>query len=120
MSRIRHHALAVLAAVLIGLSDSHAAFSDANWTGMGGLRGVDGEVHATAVDDYGNLYIGGEFTIAGEVFATNIAKWDGSRWSALGSGIDGNVVALLVSGSDLYAAGWFTNAGGNAANYIMG
>ena len=34
------------------------------------------------------------------------------NWSALGSGINGSVYALAVSGSDLYAAGVFTTAGG--------
>jgi hypothetical protein len=75
------------------------------------------------VDGSGNLYIGGKFTIVGDVFATNIAKWNGSSWSALGSGIIGDVdfpgvYALAVSGSDLYAGGYFTTAGGGAANYI--
>ena len=52
---------------------------------------------------------------------TNIAKWNGSSWSALGSGMgrgDIGVIALAVSGSDLYAGGYFTTAGGSAANYI--
>ena len=36
-----------------------------------------------------NLYAGGDFTTAGGVPANHIAKWNGSAWSALGSGIDG-------------------------------
>ena len=45
---------------------------------------------------------------------TDIAKWDGSAWSALGSGMWGGnaVYALAVSGTDLYAGGDFTTAGG--------
>ncbi len=124
LSRTSHYSLAVLAAFLIGAYTANlsaATFSDDNWISMGGIPGVDGwnvEVHAAAVDDFGNLYIGGEFTIAGEVFATNIAKWDGSRWSALGSGINGDVVTLLVSGNNLYAGGLFTTAGGVSATNI--
>jgi hypothetical protein len=60
----------------------------------------------------------GEFTRAGGIAATNIAKWNGSGWSALGSGIGGSVFALAVSGSDLYAGGIFTTAGGIAAPNI--
>ena len=113
-------------------------FSDANWTSMGGFPGL-GEgrragvaglvdnVGAVAVDGLGHLYIGGGFTLAGEVFATNIAKWDGTNWSALGSGITasadypfygGSVNALAVSGGDLYVGGVFTSAGGIAATNI--
>ena len=70
------------------------------------------------VDGAGNLYIGGDFTVAGDIVANYIAKWDGSSWSALGSGMNGSVSALAVSGSDLYAGGHFTTAGGSPANYI--
>ena len=42
------------------------------------------------VDDAGNLYIGGDFTLVGNVLANRIAKWNGSSWSRLGSGLWGN------------------------------
>ena len=45
-------------------------------------------VYALAVDASGNLYAGGDFTTAGGVSANRIAKWDGSSWSALGSGMN--------------------------------
>jgi hypothetical protein len=94
-------------------------FSDANWFSMSPtIPGASGIVNAAAVDSSGNLYIGGQFTIAGGVVANNIAKWNGSSWSALGSGMNGGVSALVMSGSDLYAGGNFTTAGGVAANYI--
>ena len=32
------------------------------------------------------LYAGGQFTTAGGVSANYIAQWNGSSWSALGSG----------------------------------
>jgi hypothetical protein len=82
-------------------------------------------VNALTVFDAGNgpaLYAGGTFTTAGGVAANRIAKWNGSSWSALGSGITGNVYALTVfdagSGPALYAGGHFGAAGGLAANYI--
>jgi hypothetical protein len=100
-------------------------FSDANWISMGGIPGADSTVRAALVDGAGNLYIGGDFTIVGDVFAKGIAKWDGSSWAALGSGMaggDGNspptVYALTLSGNDVYAGGNFTTAGGSAAYYI--
>jgi hypothetical protein len=99
-------------------------FSDANWISMGGIA-ANGPVYAAVVDS-GNLYIGGSFTVAGNVLATNIAKWNGTNWSALGSGMSGGfalkffptVYALVMSGSDLYAGGLFATAGGSPANSI--
>ena len=94
-------------------------FSDANWIRIEGIEGASGpiQIRAAVVDGSGNLYIGGFFRTSGDVVATNIAKWNGSRWSALGSGMT-NVLALAVSGSDLYAGGQFLSAGGSPANYI--
>src|SRR5207245_3046917 len=46
------------------------------------------------------------------------AKWNGSSWSALGSGPENDVFALAVLGSDLYAGGAFTTAGGVTVNQI--
>jgi hypothetical protein len=76
-------------------------------------------VYALAI--HGNdLYAGGDFTKAGGT-ATNrnpanrIARWDGTNWSALGSGMNTNVWAFAISGDDLYVAGEFTIAGGKPA-----
>jgi hypothetical protein len=99
-------------------------FSDANWISMGGsLNGANRAVHAAVADASGNLYIGGDFTEVGSAVASHIAKWDGSSWSGLGSGIEAvpgeyPILALAVSGSDLFACGNFTTAGGTAANNI--
>jgi hypothetical protein len=93
-------------------------FSDANWVSMGGFPGANGTVHAAVRDGSGNLYIGGESTIAGNTIANYVAQWNGSSWSALGSGMNNGVVALAVSGGTLYAGAFFTTTGGSAANYI--
>jgi hypothetical protein len=93
-------------------------FSDANWTSFGGVPGADGIVTAAAVDTAGNLYIGGAFVAVGHIVANGVAKWNGSSWSALGSGMDNEVDALAVSGNEVYAAGGFTTAGGIAATNI--
>ncbi len=65
-----------------------------------------------------DLYAGGLFETANGLAANNIAKWNGSAWSALGSGMNSSVVALAVSGTDLYAGGEFTTAGGVSASRI--
>jgi hypothetical protein len=69
-----------------------------------------------------NVYVGGSFTQAGGVNTRNIAMWNGSSWSALGSGIGdstlGFVSDILALGSDIYAAGSFNTAGGVSAKHI--
>jgi hypothetical protein len=85
----------------------------ADWVSLNpGVLGVNNSVSGFAVDDSGNLYVGGSFNVAGTLPANFIAKWDGSAWSAFGPGPKGQVSALAVSGSNLYAGGYFTNAGG--------
>src|SRR6185503_8564538 len=78
-------------------------FSDSNWIDMGMFApDADGSVNAIAVDGSGNIYVGGSFWTIGTNLPNRIAKWNGSAWSALGSGLDGYVNALAVSGTDLY------------------
>ena len=94
-------------------------FSDANWISMGGFLGANGDVYAAAVDSSGSLYVGGSFNVVGDVFATNIAKWDGNSWTGLGLGRkDEPVTALAIWGGNLYAGGNFTTAGGRVSAYI--
>ncbi len=83
-------------------------FCDCDWISMGGTPGVEGSVHAIAADGAGNLYVGGSFTAAGGVSAANVAKWNGSSWSAMGDGISGTVYSLAVSGTLVYAGGSIT------------
>ena len=57
----------------------------------------------------GPLYAGGAFTMAGGGAANGLAQWDGSSWSALGSGMNGQVGALAErsarrSGPDVRSA----------------
>lgn len=102
---------------------SHIARWDGtNWWALGsGVKGINDfastVVSAIAVKG-SDVYVGGVFTNAGGVSASNIAKWNGSSWSALGSGLSGPAQAIAVSGSDVYVGGNFTNAGGVSANYI--
>jgi hypothetical protein len=92
---------------------------------FGGSPGTYGPVEAVAVYDDGHgpaLYVAGDFTRAGSVAANRIARWDGRKWTALGSGLDGRVLALAVfddgHGAALYAGGQFRTAGGAPASRI--
>ena len=76
-------------------------------------------VQALATDGNGDLYAGGSFTDAGGITVNNIARWDGSGWHALGSGVSGGVTALAAEGDgNLYVGGWFTLADGITVNNI--
>lgn len=78
-------------------------------------------VNSLAADDQGNIYVGGSFTNAGGVSgASNIARYNGSSWSALGSGVSGAVadldydqgyVNVIGSGVPNYVTRWNVSAG---------
>ena len=92
-------------------------FSDADWVSLNpGVAGTNGTVSAIVTDASNNLYIGGTFTLVGSVLANNIAKWDGTEWTALGAGstngANNSVAKMVASGNDIYAGGAFLSAGG--------
>ena len=95
-------------------------FSDADWVRVNaaGILGVNGAVFAIATTGSGEIILGGEFSLGGDMAASNIVKWDGGTWSALGTGTDSIVTSLAIVGTDLFAGGYFTSAGGMAAKYI--
>ena len=71
------------------------------WSALGAginppLPWATGQVNALAVLPNGNLVAAGSFWTAGTVAAANIAQWDGTAWSPLGSGFDNQVYALTV------------------------
>jgi hypothetical protein len=91
-----------------------------NWTALGaGIVGkmTLGRVVGLALNG-SNLYVGGTFTNAGGINASNVAKWNGAAWSALGTGMNGGVWTIATDGANAYAGGNFTVAGGISANYI--
>jgi len=78
------------------------------WSPLG--DGLNGACYAIAVN--GNtVFAGGNFTMAGGIFANRIARWDGANWTALGNGLNGPVYALAIFGNDILAGGNFTKSG---------
>ncbi len=107
-------------------ADYIAKWDGTDWSGLGSNGAGDGSlsyyVYALAVDESGNLYVGGGFSNVNNKgtslpAADYIAKWDGTNWSALGSNGAGNgslpsagaVYALAFNGTDLYVGGLFTD-----------
>ncbi|QNH62728.1 T9SS type A sorting domain-containing protein [Hymenobacter sediminicola] len=97
-----------------------AGAGDQNWQdAFGPSLGPDAEVRTTVVAPNGDVYIGGMFRNVGNVSANYLAKWDGTTWSSLGTGLNGAVYALAVDGNgNVYAGGNFTTAGGISASRI--
>jgi hypothetical protein len=96
-----------------------AGAGDARWQGGFGLpNGTDGQL-LTVVRQGADLYIGGSFTVIGNTAARNVARWNGTAWSSLGSGLNGtaNAMALTATG-ELYVGGKFTQAGGVPARNV--
>jgi hypothetical protein len=92
--------------------------SGTGWTGFGGIaNGCNGEVFELAIGSAGEVYVGGEFTLCGDVPARNIARFDKNTqgWSSLGNGaangVNSPVHALTVAGNMVYVGGGFTLAG---------
>lgn len=64
------------------------------------------------------LFVGGAFTFLCGVNVNYIAKWNGTSWIPIGSGMGSYVRALTVYRGDLIAAGDFITANGVSANRI--
>ena len=110
-------------------NSSPAAVSLARWNGTawsavgGGANGVVYSLKAWNDGAGPALFVGGAFTsVGGSLTVNNIARWNGSAWSALGTGANSRVRALEVfndgSGSALYAGGLFSIAGGTSASHV--
>lgn len=77
-------------------------------------------VKSITFDTINNLtYAGGFFNTAGGKTIKNIAKWNGTMWDSLKSGISGyGVYATKMYNGNLYATGSFTSAGNTLCNNI--
>jgi hypothetical protein len=81
------------------------------WSTVGGFASP---VFAMAASG-GTLYASGVKYETG--WQNAIGQWNGGGWSYIGV-FDNDVLSLAVSGGRVYAGGWFTKAGGHAANSI--
>ncbi len=99
-------------------SNRIAKWDGSAWSLVG--TGLDGPVFVMKADISSNLFVAGSFGSANGISATNIAKYDISNntWSALGSGANGSINAMVIKNDDVYIGGDFTTAGGISANRI--
>lgn len=107
------------------VADGKAVNKIARWDGTnwqtvgGGLTGSSGPTGVYALAVYNNeLYATGGFTSADGKPANYIAKWNGTNWQAVGSGLDKPGLTLTVFKNELYVGGLFNAAGDIPADYI--
>jgi len=87
-------------------------------------KGTDGTVYELYADNAnGKLYVGGKFQqVDSTITANNIAYVTESggayTWHALGSGVNGEVHAIVPFNNNLFVAGSFTQAGSTSVNNI--
>ncbi len=88
-----------------------AQWDGTSWSSLGSgisTPSVGATVESMVVFN-GELYAAGTFTLAGGVLANNVAKWDGSSWTNVGTGIPicsgwiNTVPSLCVYNNELYA-----------------
>ena len=95
---------------------------DIYWEQGPGIPGIDGPVSALVEFD-GRLIAGGEFNIAGDTIAHNIAAWNGTCWSPIGSGFEGSpgteVHSLTIYDGRLIVGGRFNAVDGVPAENIV-
>ena len=95
------------------------------WSRLAGQPLGEGIVWSVAVYA-GELVAAGRYNLAGAAFVSNIARFDGFRWSEMGTGLemiltpqyDVDVQALLPFKNTLIVAGYFDTAGGARASNI--
>lgn len=81
-------------------------------------RPVDREIFALATDGK-NLFLGGNFTKINDATETrSIAKYDGTKITAMGGKFDRGILSLVWAGGKLYAGGIFVANGDDEVNHI--
>jgi hypothetical protein len=100
-----------------------ARWNGSAWSALeSGIAGSTNSVYALEVFDDGSgaaLYVGGDFFLNRGAPGDAIVRWNGSRWSEVGGGMDAGVNAFSIfddgRGPALYAGGDFFSAGPTTA-----
>lgn len=84
------------------------------WFPLGnGIESGQGKmIRAITTDEAGNVYVGGQFSHAGDVEAVNLAVFDGQSWKRIGDVAKGSVNSLVFLNNKLYVGGSFSTIGG--------
>jgi hypothetical protein len=93
-----------------------------NWLPIGSNIFASGSIYC--LQSYqGNLYAGGSIYSNSNPNIRRIARWDGTQWSGLGTGMGlggiTQVYCMAVYNGELYIGGEFGSANGMSVNYIV-
>ena len=86
--------------------------------------GADAYINTVATAPNGDIYVGGAFQHVGnaatdDLDANRIARWDGTTWHALGTGLDDEVDSIVIDqAGNVYVSGAFHTANGVACAHI--
>lgn len=126
----RRTIMCVTAMVALGCSgEAWGGGCSPEWSSRFGGAGVNGSITDSIVYDDGTgpaLYVGGDFASIAGISASRVARWDGNRWTPLGTGVNDVIFAVTVFDPDglggapptLVVGGWFTTAGGISAKHV--
>lgn len=100
-----------------------AVWDGSVWTQLGDIAGpfagVPGRVNSLTVLPTGGLAAAGAFTAIDGTTAANVAEWNGTIWTPMGSGTNSIVFdGQVLANGELVIAGLFTSAGATAANRV--
>jgi len=95
---------------------SLARWNGSVWSSLGAGLATAGLsrpwVRSLHVAANGDLYVAGQFDSAGGLAVDSVARWNGSQWSAVGSGLGPAVLSAVASSptGEVYIAGQFVSA----------
>ena len=75
------------------------------WNTLG--DGINGSVTVLRTLSNGELLVAGNFTNAGGIPCTNVARWNGAYYADMGTPIDGTINAAIEYNGDIYVGGSF-------------
>jgi trimeric autotransporter adhesin len=95
------------------------SYWNGTWTVLTPVQLTGTGANVRAIASYGGeVYIAGSFAAVNGVPASNIARWTGTRWKAVGSGTNGLINGLVVRNDELIVGGEFSRAGDVRCGYL--
>jgi hypothetical protein len=97
-----------------------AKWNGSTWSALGnGLPSPIGNLNSVRLAVSGtDLIATGDFTVASGGPAERIARWNGTAWSGLSTGLNANGSIVTPAGGDIFVGGGFTTAGCNQSPYF--